>query len=267
MIPKKIHYIWFGRGEKSELINKCIASWKKFCPDYEIIEWNEDNFDVNSNEFIKEAYNHKKWAFAADVTRLIIIYENGGIYLDTDVELLKSLDELLNEKAFMAFEDSNYVNTGLCFGAEKGNSIIKENIEKYNEIKFSSNNEYLKDITCPKITTNLLKKYGLKTKNELQVVKDVKIFPSEYFCPYSASTGITNVTNNTYSIHHYNASWLNGFQKKLQLKKRELISIYGDKVGEEEYSKWYKKHSLYINLRLLGPWGFIKKVIGKLKDK
>ena len=122
MIPKKIHYCWFGRGELSAKAKKCIKSWKKYCPDYEIIEWNEDNFDVNQNEYTKKVYAEKKYAFLSDFARLKIIYEQGGIYLDVDVEVVKSFDDLLSSKAYFGFESNEYANTGAGFGAEKGSS-------------------------------------------------------------------------------------------------------------------------------------------------
>ncbi len=144
MIPKVIHYCWFGGGEKSRLMKKCIKSWKKYCPDYEIIEWNEDNFDVNGIEFTKGAYNAKKWAFVTDYARLDIIYKHGGIYLDTDVELLKPLDELLKYKGFFGFEEMGMVNTGVGFGAEKGNLLVKQMRDDYNNDVYSKDSE-----TCP----------------------------------------------------------------------------------------------------------------------
>ena len=117
MIPKKIHYCWFGRGEKPKLARKCIESWKRYCPDFEIIEWNEDNFDVTKYAYSKYCFDNKKWAFLSDFVRLIVIYENGGIYFDTDVEVIKSLDNLLQYEAFYGFENEDYVATGLGFGS------------------------------------------------------------------------------------------------------------------------------------------------------
>lgn len=131
MIPKVIHYCWFGRNPKPELINKCIESWKKFCPDYEIKEWNEDNFDIHQCPYVEEAYECKKWAFVSDCARLKIIYDNGGIYLDTDVELLDSLDNILKYDFFFAFEHEFRVNTGYGFGAKKMSPIVQEMLSFY----------------------------------------------------------------------------------------------------------------------------------------
>ena len=131
MIPKKIHYCWFGRGEKPALAKKCIASWKKYCPDYEIIEWNEDNFDINYNAYTKYCYENKKWAFLSDYVRLLVVYEHGGIYYDTDVEALKSFDDLLTYKAYFGFENEEHINTGIGFGAEKEHTVLKSMLEMY----------------------------------------------------------------------------------------------------------------------------------------
>ena len=119
MIPKKIHYCWFGKGPKSKLFEKCLASWKKYFPDFEIIEWNEENFDVSSNKYVKEAYENKKWAFVSDYARLKIIYEEGGIYFDTDVEVLKRIPDEILETGYFAKESDNYIATGLGFAANK----------------------------------------------------------------------------------------------------------------------------------------------------
>lgn len=131
MIPRKIHYCWFGRGKKPKLAKKCIESWKRFCPDYEIIEWNEDNFDINQYEYVKYCYREKKWAFLSDFVRLIVVYEQGGIYFDTDVELIKSPNELLKYEAFYGFENKEIIATGLGFGAEKEHKTVKEMIDIY----------------------------------------------------------------------------------------------------------------------------------------
>ena len=208
MIPKKIHYCWFGKNKLSEEAQKCIASWKKYCPDYEIIEWNEDNYDINKNEYTRLTYNNKKWAFLTDYVRLDIIYNEGGIYLDTDVELLKSLDELLQYECFMGMEQAGKVATGLGFGAEKNNMFIKKNKEFYEHNKnFLKKNQKLKKIICVKVTTDLLNNNGLQEKDMLQIVNGVTIFPVEYFCPLKMGTNQLKITDNTYSIHHYAASW------------------------------------------------------------
>ena len=164
MIPKTIHYVWFGRGEKSDRTKLCIESWKKYLPDYEIIEWNEDNFDINFNKWTKKSYEEKKYAFTSDVARLWVLYNYGGIYMDTDVEVYKPLDEFLNEEAFTGFEDINYPVTA-TLGAEKGNPVIKKMLDYYNDLDFilyDDWRDYIKNertSTC--IQSNVLGELGI----------------------------------------------------------------------------------------------------------
>jgi len=153
-IPKVIHYCWFGGNEKSKLIKKCIDSWKKYCPDYEIKEWNESNFDIEINNYVKEAYEAKKWAFVSDYARLWIVYNYGGIYLDTDVELIKSLDNLLNYKAYFGSEDGKLINTGLGFGAIKDNEFVKKIKDDYEYIHFIKDDGTYDITPCPKRNTD-----------------------------------------------------------------------------------------------------------------
>lgn len=207
MIPKKIHYCWFGGKELSKEAKKCIDSWKKYCPDYEIIEWNESNYDVNKNPYVKYTYESKKFAFLTDYVRLDIIYNEGGIYLDTDVELLRSLDELLNCKGYIGMEQVGTINTGQGFGAVKNHPFIKENKKFYEKNKFlDANGNFIRNICVP-ITTNILKAKGLKNENVMQQVFEMEIYPTEYFCPKVIGTNKINITDNTYSIHHFESSW------------------------------------------------------------
>ena len=231
MIPKIIHYCWFGRGKKSELIERCIESWKTFCPDYEIIEWNEDNFDVNSCEYTKEAYEEKKWAFVSDFARLKIIYDNGGIYLDTDVELIKPIDDLLINKGFMGFDEKGIVATGLGFGAEKGNEIIGEFLKDYDDIPFVLEDGSFDLTPCPDRNTDALVRLGMDIKNTNQTFMDMVFLPREYLCPMDYYTGKKTITQNTYSIHHYSASWTSDVTKRTTRIKRI--------IGVKMYDKLY----------------------------
>jgi len=227
LIPKVIHYCWFGRNEKSESMQKCIGSWKKFCPDYKIIEWNEDNFNIDCTPFVREAYDAKKWAFVADYARLFVVYENGGIYLDTDVELLKSLDDFLGLHAYMGFQGTEYVNTGLGFGAEKGDPIVYEMLCDYHDRHFSADTGDCMDISCPIINSLILDKYGFVRNGEKQTVKDVTIFPRDYFDPKDCETYITTITENTHSIHHYDATWRNNYGGLKQKLIRAVVKLIG----------------------------------------
>lgn len=204
MIPKRIHYCWFGGGEKSKKVSKCIASWKKYCPDYEIIEWNENNFDVHRNGYTKYCIEEKKYAFLSDYVRLVVVEQQGGIYLDTDVELIKSLDTLLDNEAYFGFENQEYVATGLGFGAMANHKAIKAMLEEYDDLLDGSKGV----IVCPELNTKALEKLGLKRNGKMQNVQGAKIYPTDYFNPYDDATGRLNVTHSTYSIHWYSKSWL-----------------------------------------------------------
>lgn len=203
MIPKKIHYCWFGGNPLGEKEKKCIESWKKFCPDYEIMEWNESNVDLDIIPFVRQAYESKKYAFASDVLRLWAIYTYGGIYFDTDVELVKSYDDLLDCAGFIGFENNDFVNTGQCVACEKGNSIIKQMLDFYNNMEFNPS----KIVKCTEINTKVLVDNGLQLNGEKQVVDRFVVYPKEYFNPYDNVVDRTYKTENTYSIHWYANSW------------------------------------------------------------
>lgn len=222
MIPKKIHYCWFGRNDKSKLAEKCINSWKKYCPDYEIIEWNEDNFDVSQNEFIRWCYDNKKWAFLSDYARLLIIKQQGGIYFDTDVELLKPPNELLEYDAFFGFENNYAINTGQGFGAIKNHISINEMINQYEALVPNHNGEFPL-ITCPELNTRALKSFGLELNGLRQNLNGIEILSSDFMNPYNDETGRLNKTKNTISIHWYSKSWLS---KKVILRSKLTKPIH-----------------------------------------
>lgn len=211
IIPKKIHYCWFGGNPLPEIAQKCIESWEKYCPDYEIIEWNETNFDINRCNYIREAYEAKKWAFVSDYARYIILYENGGVYLDTDVELLKSLDDLLEKGSYMGCENYSLsdmkVNPGVGCAVIQGHIFYSEIIEDYEKSRFINADGSQNLYTVVDRTTDLLKRHGLKNSLEIQMVCNMIIYPAEYFSPIDQRDGSLNITENTYSIHHYMASW------------------------------------------------------------
>ena len=219
MIPKKIHYCWIGGNPLPKSAKKCIASWKKYCPDYEIIEWNETNYDFTKNQYMKEALEAKKWGFVPDFARLDIIYQHGGIYLDTDVEIIKSFDPLLSNKGFAGFESEENVNFGQGFGAEPGNEVIKDLMDSYENLRFKNDDGSLNMIASPKLNTDALVELGLKQDNSKQELLDCfSIYPIEYFCPKSINDGIIRKTKNTYSIHHFDASW---FDEDKQKEKKD----------------------------------------------
>lgn len=207
MIPKKIHYCWFGGNPLPDDAKKCIESWKKYCPDYEIIEWNESNYDLEKNRYVKYTYENKKYAFLTDYVRLDIIYNEGGIYLDTDVELVKPLDDLLDSKGYIGMEQVGTINTGQGFGAVKNHPFVKENKDFYENYEFLDESGNFNKIICVPVTTSILEKKGLKKENSIQHVYDMDIYPVEYFCPLIMGTNKLKITKNTYSIHHFAGTW------------------------------------------------------------
>lgn len=206
MIPKRIHYCWFGGNEKPALIQKCINSWKKYLPDYEIIEWNEDTFDVEQNQYVKEAYTNKKYAFVTDYVRLFVMYTYGGIYMDTDVEVVKSLDPFLDNNAFSGFETPQWIPTGIM-ACEKGFPLFKEFLDYYSDRRFVMPDGTLDMTTNVEIMTSIVTKYGYIPNGEFQIIEGFAIYPKDYFCPLDDSTGKLEKTNNTATIHWFAKSW------------------------------------------------------------
>lgn len=227
MIPKIIHYCWFGRGEKPRLAQKCIASWKKICPDFEIIEWNEDNFDIESYPYAKYCYENKKWAFLSDFVRLTVILEYGGIYFDTDVELLKSPETLLEYGAFFGFENPTMVATGLGFGAVSGHKAVLAMYDQYTDLQPNEQGEY-PCIVCPTVNTNALLPMGLKLNGECQQIGDIAILGMDYLNPYDDPTGRLRKTANTISIHWYSKSWLDKRTIIRSMLTRPFHRIFGN---------------------------------------
>lgn len=210
MIPKIIHYCWFGGNPLPDNVKQYIESWKKYCPDYEIIRWDESNYDVHKNAYVELAYQNKKWAFLTDYVRLDIVYNYGGIYLDADVELMRGLDDFLDESCYMGMEQIGTVNTGLGFGAEPKHPFLFENKKAYEQMSFMQKNGVFKPPICVKVTTKLLQEKGLMKENKIQRLQNVTIYPTDFFCPLKMGTNKLTITDNTYSIHHYAASWYTG---------------------------------------------------------
>ncbi|MCQ2517889.1 MAG: hypothetical protein MJ119_03925 [Lachnospiraceae bacterium] len=216
-IPRKIHYCWFGENPIPDKFLKNIESWKKFCPDYELVFWNESNYDYTKNQYMYEAYRSKKWGFVPDYARLDIIDRYGGIYLDTDVELVKPLDDLLTCDLFCGFESNDYVAFGLGFGAAPNNKIIQEMMEYYETIHFLNEDGTMNLIASPVHQTSVLLKHGLKCDGSLQTIDGCTVFPIEYFAPINPY-GLGEITDKTISIHKYAGTWLN--EDKIEEKRR-----------------------------------------------
>lgn len=200
-IPKILHYCWFGGGAISPENRKCMESWEKYCPDYKIIEWNEQNFDISKNRYVQQAYEAKKYAFVSDYARLAVVYEYGGIYLDTDVELVRPLDELLELPGFMGFQTNNEVATGLGFGARKGNPVVQALLRDYDALDFLKADGSADLTPCPERNTRVLQALGVRKDGTRQSIAEMEIFPAEYFCPMDLCSRKLRVTPKTYSIH------------------------------------------------------------------
>ncbi|MBQ8299752.1 MAG: glycosyl transferase [Clostridia bacterium] len=234
MISKIIHYCWFGGKPLPELAQKCIASWKKYCPDYEIKEWNENNYDLNSCDYVKEAYASKKYAFVSDYARFDILYRYGGIYFDTDVELIRPIDAIIEQGAFMGVEELAIgmeqekisVAPGLGIAAESGMRVYKELLDFYNTIHFIKPDGTLNLETIVSYTTNILLKHGLRISAEIQKIDGITIYPKEYFNPCDMHTKNIVITEKTVSVHHYAGSWL-GKKEKF---KRFVRKIVGNRI-------------------------------------
>lgn len=210
MIPKIIHYCWFGGKPKPKLVEKCIASWKAFCPDWEINEWNESNFDVNQCEYTKYCYENKRYAYLSDYVRLWAVAQKGGIYFDTDVELIKSPEHLLAYSAFFGFEGIEFVNTGIGFGASANHWTVQTMLRAYQNKTKKELEQSVLEYKCltgsPKMNTYALAPKGLKQNGEMQILQDAVILPKDYLCPFDDQTGELNITDNTVSIHWYGKS-------------------------------------------------------------
>ena len=207
MIPKLLHYCWFGGKPLNKLGRECLESWRRFFPDYEIIEWNENNFDINSCKYAKQAYEAQKWAFVSDYARFKILYEYGGVYFDTDVEVIKSFDDILEKGNFMGCEKCSLVAPGLGLAFEPRAEIVREINEDYEKDEFLNPDGTCDLTTIVDRTTYVLKKYGLIESKNIQEIAGVKIYPPEYFCPIDMETNKLCITSNTHSIHKFASSW------------------------------------------------------------
>lgn len=241
MIPKVIHYCWFGGNPLPRKYKKNIESWKKYLPEYEIVEWNENNFDINSCDYVKEAYQVSKWAFVSDYARFKILYENGGIYFDTDVELIKDMRPLLEWGPFMGCEynDNNLlgmdciVAPGLGLAAEPNNSLFERILNGYNNRHFIKEHEEYDLMTICEYTTSFLIEDGFKGNKDIEKVGEFTILPPEYLCPIDNRVGKMFITDNTFSIHHYDASWNS---RKTRIKTniyKKIVNIMGIEKVEQ----------------------------------
>lgn len=255
MIPKIIHYCWFGHGELPELAKSCILSWKKYCPDYEIKEWNEDNFNLDMFPYVREAYNNRGFAFVTDVVRLYALYNEGGIYIDTDVEILRSLDFLLQFDGVMGFETPERIQTALM-ASKKGLPIINIFLASYERNHFLREDGTLDMTTNVTRITKICSCYGFIPNGKQQIVEGLTILPKDYFSPKDYYTSEIHLTDNTFCIHHFAASWhtqevmwqnkmlilLHGFPYKNYLVKLfSLLKYHGIGTTYKVISGWMKR--------------------------
>lgn len=227
MIPKKIHYCWFGKNEMPQSLIECIMSWKQNCPDFEIIEWNEDNYDVNRHKYTKEAYDQKRYGFVSDIARLDILYENGGIYLDTDVSLIKNLNPLLYQKAFIATEKWGNINSGGGCGFIKGHPMLKKILNFRDSYNFVFPDGTLNLETNGFYETQVFLKSGYLPNNMTQYIEDVTVYPSYVFHPYDYMSCQTLINESTFGIHHFSGGWMDETDQRNRLETqktyREMI--------------------------------------------
>ena len=258
-IPKIIHYCWFGGKPLPNLAQKCINSWKQFCPDYEIKEWNEQNYDVRKIPYTTQAYDAKKYAFVSDYARFDILYQYGGIYFDTDVELIKPLDEIINQGAFLGLEAPGSINAGLGLASLASNPIFLEILDSYKSDNFINIDGAYNLKTVVTRVSDIFKKHGFSDKTEIQNVAGFIIYPMEYFCPKDCLTGKINLTEHTYAIHHFNASWVD---KGIILIRKERLDSWGFVLNTEEEPIYYNailqnknfiknSHDLYVAVNMI----------------
>lgn len=231
MVPKIIHYCWFGGKPLPREALQCIESWKKFCPDYEIVLWNESNYKTN-NVYANEALESEKWAFYSDYARLDVVYQHGGIYLDIDVELVKNLDQLLSHACFLGVESTGLINTGLGFGAEKHNKNVRAMLLEYENVHFLREDGTQDLLPCPARNTRPFLQYGFDgTAQEIQYLNGAAVYPPRYFCPLDYETGRLNRSKDSYSIHHFTSSWCSKNAKIIMAIHRFCKDCFGEKLG------------------------------------
>lgn len=250
MIPKVLHYCWFGGNALPEFAIRCIESWKQFCPDYEIKQWNESNFNLDCCSYLREAYDAKKWAFVSDYARLKIIYENGGIYLDTDVELVKSLDCLLDYECFLGVETLGKINTGLGFGAVQNSKAVRAMLDEYEGAHFKIANGIYDTHPCPERNTAPFIKEGFNGNcRSIQHLMDAVVFPPEYFCPIDYVTKEMQITEKTISIHHFSGTWISSEEMQWMMdvdkyqKTHSKLKTFLYKNKQEYILLWKSKRS------------------------
>lgn len=283
-IPKIIHYCWFGGNPLPELAKQCISSWAIFFPDYKIKQWNENNFDLHCCKYVEDAYKAQKWAFVSDYARFFILYQEGGVYFDTDVEVVASFNGIIKNGPYVgceisesyknntntSFEDklniSLVINPGLGLAVFPKQAMLKEIMDFYHNLSFYNADGTFNIETVVTYTTHIFKLHGFKGIGDLEFIDGFTVYPAEYFCPINYYTGEITITPKTKSIHHYSESWLDVKEKKIRRKTRIFIKVFGEKIGRRLgwiYGRPYyirKKVRKYGVMKTLAFYG--KKITG-----
>ena len=250
---KKIHYCWFGGKKLPKSVKKCIETWKNFLPDYEIIEWNEKNFDINVCEFVREAYENKKWAFVSDYARIYALYNEGGIYFDTDMKITKNVDNIVDKPVFLGYEDSGYVGTAVIGVNEKNNKYMKKILDIYNNMDHF-NPDIMFNYANPIIITKVIKDYeSIISKEGIKIYdNNIYVYPRDYFYPISYNYEEKIFTQNTCMIHMFNATWTDKKERRVITIYRKLGPRYGrllnsliDKFSESKYNMKHRIKKMY----------------------
>lgn len=266
-IPKIIHYCWFGGNPLPDTALRCIESWKKYCPDYEIRRWDELNYDVNACDYTKEAYEAGKWAFVSDYARFDILYHHGGIYFDTDVEVIAPIDDILAQGPFMGVEQSNsgiMVAPGLGMASLPGHPIYERMLSDYRKKHFLNPDGTYNQTTVVKYTTDILLGYGLQEIQDPQCVAGIWIYPWDYFCPIEYKTGKKTITPRTRTIHHYSATWLTAEEKSIRRFTMKAMERIGEKPGKCLGNLYGLPYKIKKRIRQIGVWETAKFACRKL---
>ena len=235
MIAKVIHYCWFGGNPLPPMALQCIKSWKKYCPGYKIIAWNENNFDIALNTYAREAYQAKKYAFVSDVARLWVLTNYGGVYMDTDCELIKPIDKFLHHEGVCGFESPNQISTALM-GCRAGHSLFAQLLDDYNNRSFALPGGRFDMTTNVTTITNTLRTYGLCLNGKLQTINGLTLYPVDFFSPMDEKTGSITLTDNTCAIHHFDASWLTTKQRTEYRRINQYRKNFGRFLGVVLYA-------------------------------
>lgn len=230
IIPKKIHYMWLGKKEMPDMLKRCIDSWRKFCPGYEIIRWDESNYDVHKNVFVSQAYDNQCYGFVPDYARIELLYEHGGIYLDTDVELQRNIDDLLYQEAFCSVEKWQVLNFGGCSGAIKGHKSLKPFLESWKKRELVRYDGTLDSISSGLIDTTIALNQGYVINGKNQTVNGMNIYTYDYFHPYDYMSGKLEMTDDTYSIHQFHGGWLDDKARDDNKKATEQYDLLMSKA-------------------------------------